>query len=138
MTRPPSGNRTGNTTVIRRPADTGGTVTAQEKLMEFRILGPLEVVDGEQPIVLRRGKECALLAYLVLHANEVVPSERLIDELWDERPPPTAPKIKTRSRIFVRRSVTVGCSPRGTATSYAPRRRKSTCANSGGWPRKGE
>ena len=46
--------------------------------MQFRILGPLEVVDGEQPIVLRKGKECALLTYLVLHANEVIPSERLI------------------------------------------------------------
>ena len=53
--------------------------------MDFRILGPLEVVDGERPIVLRKGTECALLAYLVLHANEVVPSERLIDELWGER-----------------------------------------------------
>ena len=34
--------------------------------MQFRILGPLEVVDGEQPIVLRKGKECALLTYLVV------------------------------------------------------------------------
>ena len=73
--------------------------------MEFRILGPLEVVDGEQPIVLRRGKECALLAYLVLHANEVVPSERLIDELWDERPPPTAPKILQNAVSHLRKAL---------------------------------
>ena len=42
--------------------------------MEFRILGPLEVVDA-----IRRGKEQALLLYLLLYANEVVPSGRLID-----------------------------------------------------------
>ena len=61
--------------------------------MEFRILGPLEVVEDGRPISIRRGKEQALLAYLLLHANEVVPSGRLIDVLWDERPPPTASKI---------------------------------------------
>ena len=73
--------------------------------MEFRILGPLEVVDGEQPVVLRKGKECALLAYLVLHANEVVPSERLIDELWGERPPPTAPKILQNAVSHLRKAL---------------------------------
>ena len=73
--------------------------------MQFRILGPLEVVDGEQPIVLRKGKECALLTYLVLHANEVIPSERLIDELWDERPPPTAPKILQNAVSHLRKAL---------------------------------
>ena len=106
--------------------------------MEFRILGPLEVVDGEQPVVLRKGKECALLTYLVLHANEVVPSERLIDELWDERPPPTAPKILQNAVSHLRKALGDGrLLTRGTATNYTPRRRKSICANSGGWPRKG-
>ena len=55
--------------------------------MEFRILGPLEVVEDGRPVSIRRGKEQALLAYLLLHANEIVPSDRLIDALWDERPP---------------------------------------------------
>ena len=55
--------------------------------MEFRILGPLEVVDDGRPVSIRRGKDQALLVYLLLHANEVVPSGRLIDALWDERPP---------------------------------------------------
>lgn len=61
--------------------------------MEFRILGPLEVVENGRPISIRRGKEQALLVYLLLHANEVVPSGTLIDVLWDERPPATASKI---------------------------------------------
>jgi DNA-binding SARP family transcriptional activator len=61
--------------------------------MEFRILGPIEVVDRGRTVAIRRGKEQALLAYLLLHPNEVVASDRLVDELWGERPPSTANKI---------------------------------------------
>jgi len=61
--------------------------------MDFRILGPLEVLDQGRRVSVRRGKEQALLAYLLLHANELVASDRLVDELWGERPPPTAAKI---------------------------------------------
>ena len=61
--------------------------------MEFRILGPLEIVGDDGPISVHRGKEQALLAFMLLHPNELLPSERLIDELWDERPPATAAKI---------------------------------------------
>jgi DNA-binding SARP family transcriptional activator len=58
--------------------------------MEFRILGPLEVVEAGQPLPLPGTKARAVLAILLLHANEVVSTERLIDELWRERPPDTA------------------------------------------------
>ena len=60
--------------------------------MEFRILGPLEVVDERGPVVLGRLKERLVLAVLLLHAGESVSRERLIDELWGESPPPTARK----------------------------------------------
>src|SRR5712691_310979 len=73
--------------------------------MEFRILGPLEVVDEGRPIAIRRGKEQALLIYLLLHANEVVPSGRLIDALWDERPPPTASKILQNAVSHLRKEL---------------------------------
>jgi YVTN family beta-propeller protein len=73
--------------------------------MEFRILGPLEVVDDGRPVSIRRGKEQALLAYLLLHANEVVPSGRLIDALWDERPPPTASKILQNAVSHLRKEL---------------------------------
>jgi DNA-binding SARP family transcriptional activator len=59
--------------------------------MEYRILGPLEVFDNGTPVALGGAKRRSLLAILLLHANETVPSSRLIDELWDERPPETAP-----------------------------------------------
>ena len=61
-------------------------------LVEYRILGPLEVVDGGEPVPLGRLKERLVLAVLLLHANEFVSRERLIDELWGESPPPTAKK----------------------------------------------
>jgi YVTN family beta-propeller protein len=60
--------------------------------MEFRILGALEVRDGNGRIRLGAGKQRALLALLLLHANEVVGTDRLIDLLWGERPPKTARK----------------------------------------------
>jgi DNA-binding SARP family transcriptional activator len=58
--------------------------------MEFRILGPLEVVDDGRPVPLDRRLSRALLAYLLLHANEPVSGERLVDQLWGETPPKTA------------------------------------------------
>ena len=61
-------------------------------LVEYRILGPLEVVDEGEPVPLGRLKERLVLAVLLLHANEFVSRERLIDELWGESPPPTARK----------------------------------------------
>jgi DNA-binding SARP family transcriptional activator/streptogramin lyase len=60
--------------------------------VEYRILGPLEVADGDEPVPLGRLKERLVLAVLLLHANEFVSRERLIDELWGESPPPTARK----------------------------------------------
>jgi DNA-binding NarL/FixJ family response regulator/DNA-binding SARP family transcriptional activator len=58
--------------------------------MEYRVLGPLEVVEGGGRVPLGRLKERLVLAVLLLHANEFVSRERLIDELWGESPPPTA------------------------------------------------
>jgi DNA-binding SARP family transcriptional activator len=55
--------------------------------MDFRILGPLEVRDGSRPLALGGEKQRALLTILLLHRNEVVSADRLIDELWDESPP---------------------------------------------------
>ncbi len=58
--------------------------------MEFGILGPVEVrLDGE-PVPLGGPKPRALLAILLLNANDVVSRDRLIDGLWAERPPPSA------------------------------------------------
>jgi DNA-binding SARP family transcriptional activator/ABC-type branched-subunit amino acid transport system substrate-binding protein len=58
--------------------------------MEFRVLGRLEVRDTDGELAPGGGKQRALLAVLLIHAGEVVSTERLIDALWGERPPPSA------------------------------------------------
>jgi YVTN family beta-propeller protein len=60
--------------------------------MEFRILGPLEVVDGDRPVAVGGPKVRALLAMLLLNRGELVLTDRLIDALWGERAPATAAK----------------------------------------------
>ncbi len=60
--------------------------------MEFRILGPLEVIEDGQALELGGQKQRALLAVLLLEANRVVSSDRLIQALWEEGPPETAQK----------------------------------------------
>jgi YVTN family beta-propeller protein len=61
-------------------------------MLEFRVLGPLEVVEHGQPLALGGPKQRALLAILVLRRGDVVSADRLIDLLWGERPPATAAK----------------------------------------------
>src|ERR687887_751771 len=61
--------------------------------MEFRILGPLEVHDHGRQMSLGGGKQRALLGVLLLHANESISSERLVDELWGDQPPARAHKL---------------------------------------------
>ena len=59
-------------------------------MLEFRVLGPLEVWDDERALQLGGPKQRALLALLLLDAGRVVSTDRLIDVLWGEQPPPTA------------------------------------------------
>jgi DNA-binding SARP family transcriptional activator/WD40 repeat protein len=60
--------------------------------VEFRILGPLEVVRDDESVVLGAPQQRALLAVLVLHRGEAVSTDRLIDALWGERAPTSAAK----------------------------------------------
>jgi YVTN family beta-propeller protein len=59
----------------------------------FRLLGPLEVSDGDDPLPIGEGRQRAVLVLLLLHRNETVSSERLVDALWGETAPPTATKV---------------------------------------------
>ena len=59
-------------------------------MVEFRILGPLEVTDEHGPVSLGGQKHRAVLALLLLRAGEVVATDRLVAELWGEQPPKTA------------------------------------------------
>jgi DNA-binding SARP family transcriptional activator len=61
-------------------------------LIEFRILGPLEVLERDRPLELGGPKVRAVLAVLSLHRGEVVSTDRLVDALWGERASATAAK----------------------------------------------
>ena len=87
--------------------------------MEYRILGSIEVLDAGRPVQIGHGKPLSLLALLVLHANEVVTSDRIVDELWDGRAPQSAPKIVQNAVSQLRKAL--AGSPNGAAGSLVTR-----------------
>lgn len=58
--------------------------------MEFRLLGPFEVSDGNGPIPLGGPKQRTVLVHLLNRPNRLVPADRLIDEVWGDDPPEAA------------------------------------------------
>src|SRR5919109_1014450 len=60
-------------------------------LVEYRLLGPLEVIANDATVPLAARKQRQLLALLLVNANQVVSTDRLIDELWGEHAPESAP-----------------------------------------------
>jgi predicted ATPase/DNA-binding SARP family transcriptional activator/Flp pilus assembly protein TadD len=83
--------------------------------MEFRLLGPLEVVEEGRAVPLGGHKPRALLAILLLRANEPVPSDVLIEELWAGRPPRSATKVLQTYVARLRRAL--GSDTIGTVSS---------------------
>ncbi|HET6175209.1 MAG TPA: BTAD domain-containing putative transcriptional regulator [Gaiellales bacterium] len=66
--------------------------------MEFGILGPLEVLADGTSVVIGGGNQRSLLGVLLLHPNEVVSVDRLIDLVWDGQAPPAA---RTSVHVYV-------------------------------------
>lgn len=62
-------------------------------IIRFNMLGPLEFWSGRQQIPLGGPKQRAILGYLLVHANEVVPTRKIIGALWPEGAPSTARKM---------------------------------------------
>ncbi len=60
--------------------------------MDFRVLGPFEVHDGDQEIPIGAFRQRAVLALLTIHAGQVLSTDRIIDEIWSGSPPPSALK----------------------------------------------
>jgi DNA-binding SARP family transcriptional activator/ABC-type branched-subunit amino acid transport system substrate-binding protein len=58
--------------------------------LDFRVLGPLEALDGERPLALGGARQRSVLVLLLLRRGQTVSSDRLIDELWGESPPADA------------------------------------------------
>src|SRR6266511_1900074 len=61
--------------------------------MDYRILGPLEAFDGVRAISLGGARQRGVLALLLLHGNETLTSDVIVDELWGDDAPPTAGKV---------------------------------------------
>jgi DNA-binding SARP family transcriptional activator len=90
--------------------------------MNFRILGPLEVLDEGRAVALGGSKQRALLALFLLHANETLSTDRLIDELWGERPPANAAKT-VQMQISRLRKALAGAHGDGSAGVVVTRER---------------
>ncbi len=73
--------------------------------IEFGILGPLQVVAGGRLVVLGAAKLRATLAVLLVHANQFTSLDRLVDELWEDRPPSSAAKLVPQYVSQLRRSL---------------------------------
>ena len=88
--------------------------------MEFRLLGPIEAIRDVRSLPLGGAKPRALLALLLLHANEVVSRDRLIEALWPGRPPGS-------------RRAQPGCpglaAPEGVRAGRAPRSREAAATS---------
>jgi DNA-binding SARP family transcriptional activator len=61
--------------------------------VEFRVLGPLELLEDGRAVELPAGKPRALLGLLLLEAGSVVSVDRIIESLWGSHGPATAPKV---------------------------------------------
>ena len=107
--------------------------------MRFGILGPFEVTDDDgRELALGGRKQRAVLAILVLYANEVVSSGRLIDELWGDRPPTTAAKTVQVYVSNLRKALGDGrLVTRSGGICSLPSPERSTSVTSRRWPRDG-
>jgi DNA-binding SARP family transcriptional activator len=83
--------------------------------MQVRILGPFQLEDGGRRITIGGARQRAVLADLVLNANEVVPSERLLVDLWSEDSPPSAANALQAAISRLRRVL-----PQGRLITTAP------------------
>jgi DNA-binding SARP family transcriptional activator len=66
--------------------------------VRYKILGPIEVENGSTPVRIPPGRQPIILGALLLEPNRVVSIDRLIDVVWDEKPPATA---RTQVQICV-------------------------------------
>src|SRR4051794_681755 len=81
--------------------------------MDFRILGALEVFHGGRVVAVGGSRQRMLLAVLLLHPNESLVTDRLIEELWGDRPPATAAKT-VQVHVSRLRKALSGCPGNGS------------------------
>ena len=91
-------------------------------IMEFRVLGPIELWSDGRQQDLGPARERCVLAILLLTPRTIVPAETLIDRLWDTRPPAKARESLSaylaRLRASLRQAVGDGVQLAGRARGY--------------------
>ena len=80
----------GSRTAQGRPSLPSRSRAAYGAGMHFRVLGPIEVAGDDGPLTLGGPRQRAVLAHLIIHANQVLPTETLIDLVWGDEPPEAA------------------------------------------------
>ncbi|HEY6567049.1 MAG TPA: BTAD domain-containing putative transcriptional regulator [Actinomycetota bacterium] len=75
---------------VDRRSLSGAKEQVYRRRVRFQVLGPLEVESGDGPTTLGGPKQRAVLAHLLIRANQLVPAATLIDEIWGDEPPETA------------------------------------------------
>ncbi len=90
--------------------------------IDFCILGPLQAFDDGRALPLGSTQQRALLGLLLLHPNETLSTDRLIDELWGERPPSSAAKA-VHARVSRLRKALAGADGAATADLVVTRER---------------
>jgi DNA-binding SARP family transcriptional activator len=73
--------------------------------VDFRILGPLEVITDSGPLVIAGSNTRAVLAELLLNADRPVPPEALIETVWGVNPPDSAPAMLRNAIAQLRRQL---------------------------------
>jgi DNA-binding SARP family transcriptional activator len=81
-------------------------------IVRFLVLGPLSLLDGGERRI-NAAKPRGLLAVLLINANQVVSVDHIVDELWGERPPPTACNLVRQYISQLRKLLAAG--PQGGA-----------------------
>jgi DNA-binding SARP family transcriptional activator len=84
--------------------------------LEFLLLGPLEARRRDRPVRLGSIKHRMLLAKLLLHPNQVVSTDELIDAVWGEEPPPTVKQSLQNHVAALRKAIEHGGGPSGPRT----------------------
>ncbi|MGI5502925.1 BTAD domain-containing putative transcriptional regulator [Lentzea sp. CA-135723] len=77
-------------------------------IVEYRVLGPLEVLLDGAPVVVPAGRGRVLLATLLLHPNEFVSVDELVDRVWDGSPPDVDRAHKTLQTVVLRLRQSLG------------------------------
>jgi DNA-binding SARP family transcriptional activator len=103
------------------PVAIGAVAAGPESEVDFRVLGPLEILVDGRPRAMPGGKPKGLLAVLLINRNRVVPSDAIADAIWDGEPPAGYPGILQVYVSTLRKALrTAGADRQAVVTTQAP------------------